>query len=164
MKKVPLKYSLNLDNNFYLKLIDINDLETIRIWKNKNSNYFFHTEIITKDLQLDWYSKYILRDEDYMFVILKDNVVFGCMGIRKIDLQWDIYNVILGIESYGKRGYMSKAFKKMNDFSQEIYSLPITLKVLKHNPAVSWYLKNNFVITSIDENYYSMLLLNKLKL
>jgi hypothetical protein len=55
---------------------------------------------------------------------------------------------------------MSKALKQMISFANSFNSLPIKLDVLDDNPAVKWYLSNDFVIIEKKFNYYSMQYLN----
>jgi RimJ/RimL family protein N-acetyltransferase len=92
-----------------------------------------------------------------MFMTIFDGQSFGCMGIRWLDNAWDIYNVILGRPEFGGRGLMSQAFKTMLAYALSVKRSPIALQVLKHNPAVKWYLKNQFVITAERDDHYAML-------
>jgi len=79
------------------------------------------------------------------------------MGIRLLNSEWDIYNVILGDTTYGRKGHMGRAIATMIQMALQQRDLPITLKVLKHNPAVSWYLKNGFVSLFEADDHYGLI-------
>ena len=70
-----------------------------------------------------------------------------------MDNKWDIYNVILGNPDFGKKGYMTQAIIKMCDIAKKTKNIPITAKVIKDNPALEWYKRNNFEIVTTYENY-----------
>jgi RimJ/RimL family protein N-acetyltransferase len=133
-----------------------NDLGNLRQWKNEQREFFFHKDIITPELQREWFTKFQTRNHDYMFIVELNDKSMGCMGIRLLDDAWDIYNVILGLPEYGKKGYMGKALQAMLTHAQAVSNYPITLQVLKVNPAVAWYKKNGFVATDEHADYYSL--------
>lgn len=139
-----------------LRAANENDLETLRQWKNEQREFFFHKDIITPEQQSAWFAKFQARNHDYMFIVDLNGNAIGCMGIRLLDEVWDIYNVILGSTDYGKKGYMGKAFQAMLTYAQSVRKYPITLQVLKTNPAVVWYKKNRFVVTAEQANHYSL--------
>lgn len=133
------------------------DLETLRQWKNEQREFFFHKEEITPAQQRSWYAAFQSRPNDLMFMTVLDGQHFGCMGIRWLENSWDVYNVILGRPEFGGRGLMGKAFKTMLGHALSTKESSITLQVLKHNPAVKWYLQNGFVITAEYDDHYAML-------
>ncbi len=140
-----------------LRLITIDNLENLRQWKNDHREFFFFKGEITSEQQREWFDKYQERPNDYMFIVLADNIEIGCIGIRLIDGIWDLYNVILALTEYGGKGLMSRALMDIVHFANLQNFVSITSKVLKKNPAVSWYRKNGFVIISEKEDYYNML-------
>jgi hypothetical protein len=159
MKIEKNNIEINIDhNNKVLKIRSANndDLENLRRWKNLNKNYFFHNTEINIDQQIEWFKRFSILENDFMLVVETDKISFGCMGIRLVENRWDVYNVILGKPEFGGYGYMSKCFKAMLFFAKNMYDLPITLKVLKKNPAVQWYLKNGFEKVSSEEDFYNM--------
>jgi RimJ/RimL family protein N-acetyltransferase len=79
------------------------------------------------------------------------------MGIRVLESAWDVYNVILGLPDHGGKGLMGKSLQTMLRFALSLHAMPITLEVLRNNPAVAWYQKNGFVITSEQRDHYCML-------
>lgn len=139
-----------------LRTADVTDLQNLRLWKNANCEYFFYKGEISAAQQGAWFESYQTRPLDLMFVVLANEKAVGCMGIRLLEGSWDVYNVILGEGEYGKRGIMGAAFQQMLAFAQTLNPSPITLKVLPKNPAVGWYQKQGFFITSESDDYLEM--------
>jgi len=139
-----------------LRAANENDLENLLQWKNEQREFFFHKDIITPEQQRAWFAKFQARNHDYMFIVDLNGKAIGCMGIRLLDEAWDIYNVILGLTDYGKKGYMGKAFQTMLTYAQSVRKCPITLQVLKSNPAAAWYKKYGFVATAEKADHYSL--------
>jgi RimJ/RimL family protein N-acetyltransferase len=161
MKSVKIIINIDKTNNnlnkLTLRTVNETDIENLRVWKNMNKNFFFYKQEISESQQTEWFNQYLNRPDDYIFIVeLNNQLPIGCMGIRKLDKEWDAYNIILGESEFGRKGYMSVAFKKMLDFASNSESLPITLKVLKENPAVSWYEKNGFKKMSIEDSHFYM--------
>ena len=145
-----------------IRLIKESDLLNLMVWKNNYKSSFFYQKDITESEQKIWYLKYLENDRNFMFIVEVDSNTscIGCMGIRLINNYWDIYNVILGNNLYSKKGHMSNALKQMINFANSLNSLPIKLDVLDDNPAVKWYLSNDFVIIEKGLNYYSLQYIN----
>ena len=138
-----------------LCLINVSDLSNLRQWKNDNREAFFYKDEISPEQQYEWFCAYQERHDDYMFIVLVNDIGIGCIGARLIDNEWDIYNVILH-HKYRRKGLMSKALKELI-YVVHLYKLiPITVKVLKNNSTVNWYKKNEFVITSKQSDHYCM--------
>ena len=148
--------------NISIKPINKSHLSKLRLWKNQNRNYFFHKDLITQEDQTKWYKLFKSRKNDYMFVIINNNSLVGCMGIRLINEEWDVYNVILGNLKYSKKGIMSIAVFKMIDHALSLKKTKISLKVLKNNPAIIWYKKQNFEIINSNENFHTMIYKNNI--
>jgi ribosomal protein S18 acetylase RimI-like enzyme len=143
-------------NQAVLRAANRLDLLNLRNWKNAQRAFFFHTEEITEGQQQAWFDTYQSRPQDYMLIVDVNGRAIGCMGIRLLEAEWDVYNVIVGDAIYAKKGYMGKAFQAMLAFAASQTLRPITLKVLKHNPAVSWYQKQGFEITAEQLDHFQM--------
>ena len=139
-----------------LRSITEEDLDILREWKNKNRRFFFHKEHITAQQQRDWFAAFQRRPLDLIFAVTWEGEAFGCMGIRFVAHSWDVYNVILGRPAFGGRGLMSSAFRRMLTYACSVEQAAISLKVLKHNPAVNWYQKQGFVHTLHCADHYLM--------
>lgn len=147
-------------NTLKLRPANENDLENLRNWKNEQRKFFFHKDIITLEQQYAWFAEFQARNHDYIFVVDINSIAIGCIGIRLLDGMWDVYNVILGLSDYGKKGYMSQALQTTLAYAKSVKNYPIKLQVLKANPAVSWYKKNGFLITTDNADHYSMVYQN----
>lgn len=143
--------------NLEIRTITLADLENLRAWKNAHRMFFFHQEEIQPIQQEQWYSRYLQCSEDYMFIVEAEGHAVGCMGIRLLADGWDVYNVILGVTEYAGRGIMARAFQLMLQFASDRKHQPINLNVLKQNPAIGWYQKNGFQITSDGGGHFVML-------
>ena len=139
----------------HLRLIKQKDLEILREWKNTNKSAFFHKEEITAAQQKKWFSTYKSHDLDYMFMVVQGKPI-GCIGIRCKGKEWDVYNVILGIPGYGKKGIMGEAIREVIENALILQFVPVTIKVLKGNEAINWYNKNGFTITKEFPDYFEM--------
>ncbi len=140
----------------WLRTAGESDLLRLREWKNSHREFFFFKEEISSEQQKEWYHAYQLRQEDYMFIVTAGEIPIGCMGIRLVDDKWDVYNVILGLPDQAGKGLMSKALRMMLSFAASHKTKPITVKVLKKNPAVRWYKKNGFVETEELQDHFCM--------
>jgi RimJ/RimL family protein N-acetyltransferase len=154
--KSSISISIPKVDGLELKAATKSDLENLRIWKNSQKQFFFHQVDISAQQQSEWYAAYEKRPYDLLLMTIFRGKVFGCMGIRWLDGYWDIYNVILGDASFGKRGLMSNAFKALLDYALDLKFASITLQVLKHNPAVEWYKKNGFIIVEDYNSHFIM--------
>jgi len=132
------------------------DLEKLRLWKNQQKLFFFHQQDISAEQQRQWFEGFVKRPYDLLIMTVYDGKTFGCMGIRWHDGCWDIYNVILGDPAFGRRGLMGQAFDALLGYALSLKQAPITLQVLKYNPAVGWYQKHGFTITEERFDHYFM--------
>lgn len=140
-----------------LRAVGLQDLELIRKWKNEQRQFFFYQNEISSDQQIKWYESFSQRPYDLMLATIYENQMFGCMGIRQDVENWDVYNVILGLGEFGGRGLMAQAFNALLNYAESIKAAPITLKVLKDNPAVTWYQRSGFKIIETHQNHFLML-------
>lgn len=143
-----------------LRTITGTDCNSLRRWKNTNRKAFFFQNIISPQMQAQWFKNYLDRKNDFMFMVMFHNEPIGCIGFRIIEDQADIYNVILGRPNIGGKGLMSKAIRLMCSYIYSDFTHDIRLKVLHCNPAVGWYEKNGFYKTALYDTYFEMKLHN----
>lgn len=149
---------LSGNKTLHLRSASILDLENLREWKNSERNYFFHQTLIEVEQQRSWFNTFCQRPNDYMLILEIDGVSIGCMGIRLLNNNaWDVYNVILGVASFGKQGHMSRALTAMLQVARNEFDFPIKLKVLRSNPALNWYQKNGFIIEYEETDHFGLL-------
>ncbi len=154
-KKLTIRNSLK--NGVILRSINMSDLECLRRWKNDNRMSFFYQKIITSSEQEKWFSGYLKNPKDFMLMVEQDSVPTGCMGFKLVDDAADIYNVILGDERYRRKGTISSALALLCSYIRKVHTKNVVLKVLRsNNTAVSFYLKNFFVIAEEAPDHYLM--------
>lgn len=135
------------------------DINFLRIWKNRHRNSFIFKAFITPTMQSAWFESYRKREHDFMMVIEKDGKKIGCLGFRRLADRVDVYNVILGEKHYSKKGHMAKALLLICAEARRRYaSLPIMVSVLKSNRYVKWYARRGFVVGKEYDDYYEMCL------
>ena len=148
-----------------LRAIGREDIENLRIWKNRHKNSFFLNRDILPEEQERWFAAFQDRADDYMFVVEQaaagDWQSIGCLGFRKLadEASVDAYNIMRGEKGAHAASFtMSDAFRAMLAFAASRYAdLPIRCKVLCNNPAVEWYKKNDFsIIENVNDEYYLM--------
>jgi hypothetical protein len=149
-----------------LRSIGSEDIENLRIWKNKHQGSFFLNRDITPPEQEKWFAAFTGRADDYMFIVEQQLAgenwqPVGCLGFRKLTDEncVDAYNIMRGEKSAPPASFtMSDAFRAMLAFAASRYAeLPVRCKVLCDNPAVEWYKKNNFsIIENVRDEYYLM--------
>jgi hypothetical protein len=147
-----------------LRAIGREDIENLRIWKNKNKNSFFLNRDILPEEQEKWFAGFEARAEDFMFVVEQkvdgDWQSIGCLGFRKLADEGcvDAYNIMRGAKPAPGSFTMSDAFRAMLAYAASKYEdWPIRCKVLCENPAVEWYKKNDFsIVKRVGDEYYLM--------
>jgi RimJ/RimL family protein N-acetyltransferase len=139
--------------NVSLRTITWDDLENLRIWKNRNRKSFFYQEAISPTQQVKWFDEYLESLQDYIVMVISEYQGIGCLGFRYIDGHVDIYNVIRGVSNANSKGFMGKALRMMCSYASERYSCVLEAKVLRNNPALDWYQRKAFKIMHIHESY-----------
>lgn len=146
-----------------LRGISKEDIENLRVWKNRNKTTCFLNEEISPEQQQKWYEKFSRQDHDYMFVVEQkvgeDWKGIGCMGFRRLEMEAtiDAYNIIRAEKFEPALFTMGNAFLLMLAYAASLFNkLPVQSKVLVNNPAVEWYQKNSFSIVKTINNYYLM--------
>lgn len=152
--------TISLPDRRELKLLSITveDQENLRLWKNCNRKYFFNQNVIELEQQLAWFESFLGRKDDYMFMVRNGETLVGCMGIRLLSEGWDLYNLMLGNEQSRGKGLMSRALRLMLAFAAKRSPQPIQLRVLKSNPAATWYDKNGFATVEVYSDCFLKLL------
>jgi ribosomal protein S18 acetylase RimI-like enzyme len=140
-----------------LRSVSQTDLEFLRKWKNEQKLFFLYQDEITANQQEQWYESFKQRPNDIMLITEYSQQIFGCMGIRWREHNWDVYNVILGLQEFGGRGLMGLAFSKLLNLAGSLKSAKISLQVLKTNPAVKWYQKQGFEIVETHDSFFFMI-------
>ena len=121
-----------------LRAIAPDDLEDLRVWKNAYREAFFFKDEIPPPMQERWFQSYLARPQDHMFLVESGGLRAGCMGFRIQGDAADCYNII-GTPAAAGRGIMSAAMRVMCSHILAEHTRDIGLRVLKNNPAATWY-------------------------
>ncbi len=122
------------------------DLEDLRSWKNANKAGFFFKGEITPEMQEDWFDGYLARPRDFMFVVEHGGRKAGCLGFRILESgEADAYNIIAAPGGSGK-GLMKAAMAVLCSYAAREFTRDIGCRVLKDNPAVSYYERCGFKV------------------
>jgi RimJ/RimL family protein N-acetyltransferase len=130
----------------WLRPIGPGDQETLRSWRNANTSRFYNQNPVSADRQQAWYENHLGRPDDHMFLVMDRNQAIGCIGIRFCDDSWHLYNVIRGVTTLHRMGYMSRALVQVMDFARKTRDAPVRAEVLADNPALGWYQRNGFTV------------------
>ena len=68
-----------------------------------------------------------------MFMIINNDIPIGCVGVRKIEGFWDVYNLIRGVISRETRTFMAEATLKVCSFAVQRQRLPVYGRPLTRN-------------------------------
>ena len=71
--------------SYSLREVVQEDQETLCTWKNAHSQRFFYREKISPAQQRQWFTNYLTRAEDHLFMVLVETLPIGCIGIRLLD-------------------------------------------------------------------------------
>ena len=157
MLKENLMLSKPSLEEFWVRSIEEEDIELLRIWKNYYRDLFFFKDIITEDMQKNWFKSYLQREHDFMLIILNKNKKMGCLGFRRLDDRVDLYNLIIGQQKNNGNGYMTNALDLVCEEIRKRYQdMPIMVSVLRQNPALQWYFRRGFAVTMEYPDYFDL--------
>lgn len=122
------------------------DQERLRLWRNAAAGAFFQSAAIDAESQRRWFEGYLGREEDFLFMVMEAAEPRGCLGVRLMDGEWDVYNVIRGERTAGSRGAMGRGLELLVDFARRRAKLPVRAVVLAGNPAIGWYERHGFAV------------------
>jgi ribosomal protein S18 acetylase RimI-like enzyme len=159
VKHLPEIIVDSLHPGLRLRCADNGDRELLRVWKNENKKSFFHQSDITADQQAAWFSSYLTRAEDHVFMVEEPLhggwFAVGVVACRLLEQEEtvDVYNIMRGRRPEGGCANMGKALTLLCSRILEHYREPISCKVLKENPALAWYERLGFQVDEQREGY-----------
>lgn len=148
-----------------LKKIESSDLELIRGWRNSDyvKNYMVFKGHITFEMQQNWFRK-ISNENNYFFVIIKDDNAVGLANIKDIDydLKTGESGVFVKSEEYTNSDIGVKATLALLDFAFLTLSLKKLFQTIKEdNTSAQNFNKHLGVIISQTKNGVSYGYLSK---
>lgn len=110
-----------------IKLVPLrsDDIEEMRLLRNKNRHSFIFTDIISEEAQIAWYEKYLEKPNDYVFSVIRiaDNEFIGITSLYDINNKVaEFGRLMLNKEKIQEKGYGLEAvlatckigFKQLN--------------------------------------------------
>lgn len=83
------------------------DIEFVRILRNRNRDRFLYSQEISADAQQKWYADYLEKPGDYMFTVWLHGRRVGAVAIYQVDLQAksaEFGRLMIDREAAGVRG------------------------------------------------------------
>jgi len=150
------------EGRIVLKPLEKEDIEALRILRNKMRHCFLNTQIISPENQEAWYESYLKKDRDYMFKIVKKEKpteFIGAIAIYDVDdanRSAEFGRLIVDKEIAPEKGLGYDAVKAICKFSFGVLQLSqIRAFVLTDNErALKTYLKVGFRIEKKTEQGY----------
>lgn len=117
---------------------------------NIHASEFLAFDQMTKDNFLDE-----LQQKNRIYFVAKDNdKIIGYIGLYEYDDDLSIIGIAL-IKEYQNRGIGTRLLKKAKEVARKMSKKSISLEVdVLNTSAISFYNKNNFVVTNIRKKYY----------
>jgi ribosomal protein S18 acetylase RimI-like enzyme len=162
MKTLPSIIAGPPGSAFRLRLATLDDRECLRLWKNQNKQYYFHKKDISPDEQAAWFSGYLERQDDHVFMVEEEEgpawTIVGVVACRLLQdpSTVDLYNIMRGARGAADRTNMGDALQTLCREIMAHYKEPITCKVLADNPALDWYARLGFEVWE-DRGSYKLL-------
>ena len=131
-----------------LKPLTRENIELLRRWRNENREYFVTQDIITSDMQNNWFENiYSKNVDDTIYVVYSGDKPVGTLAMIKRGDDYEMGRVMLGEKKHKRKGVMGQATEQLlSEFSTEDESQRVFLEVLKGNePAINFYKKHGFV-------------------
>lgn len=152
-----------------LKPLEQKDIELLRELRNQNCKYFLSQGEITEEEQKNWYQRYLSKNDDIMFKIVKKKEperFIGAVALYDIDLSAktaEFGRIIVDKTKALERGIGTEAVIAVCLFGFRVLHLEqIICDVLTTNErAVKTYKNVGFQITGEREGVYDMILMKE---
>lgn len=126
-----------------LKPLGEEDIELLRILRNKEKQYFLTGDDITSEQQKIWYANYLKKDNDIMFKVVKkddpDNFI-GAIAVYAINFNArtaEVGRTVIDKEKAPEKGIGMEATKAVCKFAFDILRIKkIIGEVLKNNERI----------------------------
>lgn len=119
-----------------LRSITKDDLEWLRMFRNKNREFFFDNRFISKKQQEKWYKSLAYP----FFIIESHGEKIGTIAVKESLGQAEIHNILID-ENYRRKGILRQAIAII----EKKYKTPLYVDVLiKNKEAVNAYKKLGF--------------------
>jgi len=146
--------------NVHLRPLEESDIETLRNWRNDpgNSQYLSKKPRITKEMQFEWYRKYLSDKNEILFAIEENrflNRFVGCLGLYDFSGDECFFGKLLlgDEEAHGTRVGLNATIAAVQIAISELNIKNIFLYVYPENrPARSIYEQAGFIVCGFHED------------
>ena len=128
MKYTCLKKNSFIDNEFEIRPISINDIEQIRLWRNKQMDVLRQKKSITVSEQIAYYNNVLLATlsqefpNQIIFSYFKDKILIGYGGL--VHISWEDkraeMSFLLNPDLISNEGIYEQYFLKFISFMTEV--------------------------------------------
>lgn len=132
-----------------LRLLEESDLPMTLKWRNQDHirKWFIHSDLISPEKHREWFDAYLLRDNDYLFIIEETenlNKPVGQISLYNIDgdRKWAEYGrLMIGEADARGRGLAKEASRLLLQYAFKVLGMErVELEVFRDNePAIAIY-------------------------
>jgi RimJ/RimL family protein N-acetyltransferase len=154
--EVCMNHNFSIEfNNVKLRPLELNDIESLRIWRNnpENSKYLKQIGYITPQQQIEWFHNYLNNDDEITFAIVDNeilNTIVGSVSLYNFKGgKAEFGKILIGEERAHKRNIGLNATKAVLKIAFDKLNLKeVFLECYEHNAsAQKIYKKAGFVPT-----------------
>ena len=151
-------YSLTY-KNVYLRPLQAQDIESLRIWRNnpQNTKYLSKIPPITREMQEAWYKRYLSNKNELCFAIVENEIlnrVVGSLSLHDFSLEsCFLGHVLIGDENaHGKKVGVNASVAATQIAFNELKLRTVKLYVFPENiSAYKVYQQAGFTIADVHE-------------
>ena len=170
MRKVRQKRHIPpiTNGNLKLRLLESEDLDRTLGWRNQDNirRWFIHSNLIMWEQHQKWFKQYLLRDNDFIFIIEENRKLRKPIGqISLYEIDWkrkhgEFGRLMIGEADARNRGFAKEATRMILSFGFAFLELSsIELEVFSRNiPAIAIYRKMGFQVISENNGLKKMVL------
>lgn len=146
------KYIIESERLILKPLVEEN-IEDLRLLRNREKKYFYSQEDISYESQLQWFANYQKKENDIMFSIFKKDSPNNYIGsialydINKIDKNAEFGRIVIDKKKCTDKGIGAEAIKALINFaffSLDLETIIATAK-LDNSKAIKVYKKIGFI-------------------
>jgi UDP-N-acetyl-D-galactosamine dehydrogenase len=142
------------ENNIYIRSISEEDLKLIVSWRNKDSirKWFVNQNVLNINKQEEWFSKYLIEENNYIFIIEEQKEFKQPIGMASIynineeKQEAEFGRLLIGLDEARGKGISKIIVNSICKFAFEKFNLKkVYLEVFKENKiAIRTYKKCGF--------------------
>lgn len=146
-----------------IRLLHERDLDATRAWRNQDHirKWFRSTQRIEAEQHRAWFASYLLKENDYTFVIEYRGIPVGQIALYNFDAEnrsAEIGRIVIGNSEFAGRGLAREAVDALLHLGRNFFGLQtIHLEVRSDNDrAIALYNRCGFVVTHADPEFTQM--------